>query len=238
MTQLSDGLRTGNVGLGNETGGAVRIINQLPGVANSPVFVYDIVPTQLLNNNIAAAQTVSGALFTISGSTGTTTTTINGVNYIDLGVARSVTASGASSGTTAVDISVTGLDTYLQPMSQTFSGPTASALTQTTKTFRYVRAVAASGNTVSGVSIGTGDVYGMPYRVDAFGYVVFNWNNTVITAATGFTAASAATATLYTGDVRGAYTVQSASDGTKRLTAFIFVKNPDTVAGAYGVTQA
>lgn len=238
MTQISDGIRTGNVGLGNETGGAVRLISQAPGFPNSPVFVYDIVPTQLLNTAIAAAQTVSGGLFTLSSATGTTTTTINGVNYIDLGAARSVTASGASSGTTGVDITITGLDTYLQPMTQTFSGPTSALQTATTKTFRYVRTVGTSGNTVSGVSIGTGDVMGLPYRVDAFGYVIFNWNNTLITASTGFTAASSAAATAFTGDVRGAYTVQSASDGTKRLTAFIFAKNPDTVAGTYGVTQA
>lgn len=234
MTHFSDGVRTGNAGFDSST----RVVNQPPGGANSPIFVYDIVPATLQNNNIAAAATVSGGSWTVSGGTGTTTTTINGINYVDLGVARNVTASGAVN-VVAVDITVTGLDDVtLQPMTQTFSGPTASAQTGTLKTFRYVRSVATAGNTVGNVSIGTGDVFGLPYRTDAFGYVQLTWNNIGITSVTGFGTASTATATPFTGDVRGVYSVPSVSDGTKRLVAFIFLKNPDTNAGLYGVAQA
>jgi hypothetical protein len=229
-------LRLGDAGNGDTSTNVA--FNQALGASVSPVYVYDVVPTQTNVSNIAPAATVSNGAWTISSATGVTTTTINGVSYVDLGCQRNITASGASTGVTAVDITFAGLDDYFKGVTCTFSGPSSTALTSSIKTVRYVRTVYTSGNTTSNVSIGTGDVFGLPYRVDAFGYTVLNWSSTVITANTGFTAAVTTTATAYTGDTRGTYLVPSASDGTKRLTAFIYVKNPDTMTGLYGVTQA
>lgn len=238
MTHFSDVIRTGSAGLSPDTRATPNTGGD-PGVATSPVFVYDIVPSQLLPDNIAAAQTVSGApgSFTISGGTGTTTTTINGVSYVDLGCARAVSFTGVS-GTSAVPVSVAGLDDYKQPLTQTITGPDSVETVNTTKTFRYVSAATASGNTVEDVSIGTADIFGLPYKSSAFGYNLINWDSTVITANTGFTAAVTTTATATTGDVRGTYAVQSASDSSKRLTVFQYIQNPNSTNGAYGVPQA
>jgi len=38
--------------------------------------------------------------------------------------------------------------------------------------------------------------------------------------------------------VRGTYTPPSATDAAKRLTAYIFLADPDSKAGLYGVPQA
>lgn len=235
MTHFSDGVRTGQAGF---NGTLPPGIATQPGTATSPIFVLDVLPTATLTNNLAAAATVSNAAWTISGSTGTTTTTINGVSYVDLGCSRNITASGASTAVTAVDITATGLDEYLVPVTATFSGPASTALTSSVKTMRYFRSAYTSGNTTSNVAIGTGDVIGFPYRVNDAGYVRSAWNGDQITTSVGFTAGDTTTATAYTSDVRGTQLLPSASDGTARFVAFIYVKDPDSVTGLYGVTQA
>jgi hypothetical protein len=215
----------------------------IPGVATSPIFVYSIVPPTLDAAAIGAAAAVSAAAWTLAAATGTTTVTINGTSYIDLGVQRSVTLSGAQTSAVAVNATITGLDNYLVPLTQTISSPVSTAIVATTKTFRYipvVGGVTAAGNTVGTVSVGTGDVFGLPYVVNNWGDVDVTWNSVKATASTGFVAAvTTSPATAYTGDVRGTYAVQTtASDSTRRLVAWVYISNPNTRAGAYGVVQA
>jgi hypothetical protein len=239
MTHFSDNIRTGQV---------FRATNGTNGTDTSPVYVYATTPPVLSATALAAAQTVSGGSFTLQAGSGVTTTTIQGTTYYDLGVARCLRAVGAVSGVTATNITVTGLEeTVLSdgtlgpgyPMTITFSGPADGLTTTTTKAIRYVRSVTAAGNTTSGVSIGTTDTFGFPYKVANFGDVIINWNNALITASTGWTAAvTTSPATATTGDVRGTYAVQSgASNDSLVFRAWIFVKDPDTETGLYGQAQ-
>jgi hypothetical protein len=215
----------------------------VPGVSNTPIYVYSIVPPTKDAAAFGAAAAVSAGNWTLAASTGTTTVTINGTSYIDLGVARSVTLSGAQTSAVAVDVTVTGLDDYRVPVTQTLSSPASTALVQTAKTFRYIPitgGVSTAGNTVGTVSVGTGDIFGLPYVVNNWGDVRITWNSITATASTGFVAAvTTSPATAYTGDVRGTYAVQTtASDSSRRMVAWIYISNPNTRAGAYGVVQA
>ena len=100
--------------------------------------------------------------------------------------------------------------------------------------------VVPDDTSASTVSVGTADVFGFPLRADAFAYVPIYWNNTLITASTGFVAAvTTDPATVSTGDVRGTYAVQTASDDTKKLQVF-WRPNAANISqvGQFGVAQA
>jgi len=238
MTHVSDNYRTGQV---------FRTFNGTNGAAMSPIYVFAVTPAALSATALAAAQTVSGANFTLQAGSGVTTTTINGTTYYDLGVARCITATGQIGTVTATTLTVQGYEETVltdgtrgpgAPMTISFSGPTSGLSTTTTKAIRYIKSIASDGNTTSGVSIGTADTLGMPYKVANFGDVIMNFNNAVITASTGFTAAvTTSPATATTGDVRGTYALQTPADGTLVFRAFVFVKDPDTETGLYGQAQ-
>lgn len=157
-----------------------------------------------------------------------------------------ITSGGNDSG---INFTVNGYDLYGYPMTQTLAGGNAAAVT-TTKAFKYIASVTHTGSVAGTVQVGTADVFGFPLLVNRFFYVDLFWNNAYITSTTGFTAADTTSpATASTGDVRGTYATQSASDGTKRLQVQVQVSvaNAGTVAGSasaagsptglFGVTQ-
>ncbi|MDE2102983.1 MAG: hypothetical protein KGL39_37410 [Patescibacteria group bacterium] len=155
-------------------------------------------------------------------------------------VSRNVRITSVGNDSTAT-FKVTGYDIYGTLMTETITGANAS-IASGKKAFKYILNIVAAG-TLSGsnVSVGTGDVYGFPMRADFFTYQDIYWNNALITASTGFVAAVTTNpATSTTGDVRGTYAVQSASDGTKKLTIFqsLSPANIGTNTGVTGVTQA
>jgi hypothetical protein len=131
-------------------------------------------------------------------------------------------------------------------MSEAITGPNAT-LASGKKAFKYLSSITYTGSlSGSNVSVGTGDVFGFPIRSDvdvrenAGGDVRVAWNGAAITATTGYLAAVTLAATTTTGDVRGTYAVQSASDGAKRL---VFTQSPSLAnisssTGLFGVAQA
>lgn len=153
-----------------------------------------------------------------------------------------ITSVGDDSGAT---FTVRGYDLYGQPMSEIITGAAAGIATGI-KCFKYIASVTPAG-TLSGsnASVGTGDVFGFPLRIDTFSDAQIFWNSALITASTGFTAAvTTDPATGTTGDVRGKYGVQSASDGSKRLVLRVTPKpsalaatNGLSMTGLLGVTQ-
>lgn len=220
MTHFSDGVRVGrNFDLnGNAT---------LPGSPISAIFVYDVVPIALVANGIAAQQTVSGAgSLTLNGSLASGGT-------VTLDVPRNVIVDAAGAATAV--LTVTGTDAYGVPMSEaiTLNGATAVA---GQKTFKTITSIANSA-TATDVFVGTGDVFGLPYRVDSRNYVQTAWNSAFVTTGTFAAADTTSPATTTTNDVRGTYAVPDAADAVKRLTVWIYVLNDDTRVGLYGVTQ-
>lgn len=151
-----------------------------------------------------------------------------------------IVSAGNDSGITFL---ISGFDIYGFPMTQRLTGANIGTAT-TTKTFKYISSIVPSGNTAAAVTVGTTDVYGFGLRADQWGYVYLVWAGTTVTASTGFTAADTTNpATNLTGDVRGKYATQSASNGTNRLEMEVL---PNIVAlnvtpitnGLFGVPQA
>lgn len=238
MTNFSDGVELGNAGgLGDTRVNPIRSWSGggFQGVPISPIAVYSVVP---VTGTLAASQTVTSNNFTLSSAGGITTTTIGGTLYYDVGCARTLVFTGAVTPQTAIVMVISGKDDYLQNLTQTMTGPTGTGTAETLKAFRYVAGIYASGNTTSAVSVAVGDKLGLPFCVTSVDFAYFSWAGTKVTSSGGFSGAvttSPSTAAL--GDVRGVYTVSSASDGAKRFTAWININDPDSVTGAFGVAQ-
>jgi hypothetical protein len=145
------------------------------------------------------------------------------------------TSGGNDSGIT---FTATGYDVYGYPIHETVTGANAGVASGA-KAFKFVTSITHTGSVASTLSVGTGDVYGFPIYSQIFGDVSVVWNSARITANSGYTAGVTTTATATTGDVRGTYAVQSASDGTKSLQVFSapLVANVGSITGLFGVTQ-
>jgi len=155
-------------------------------------------------------------------------------------MARNVTITSVGNDSAATFL-VSGWDTYGIPMSERITGANAT-IAAGKKAFKFVASIVPAG-TLSGsnVSVGVGDVFGFPLYSAAFTYLQIWWNSALISATTGYLAGvTTSPATTTTGDTRGTYAVQSASDGTKRLTIFQTVRPADlgSLTGMFGVTQA
>lgn len=206
------------------------------GVGIAPFQFFDVVPLVIVANNIATSQTPTGAV-TLTAGTGVTSATVNGTSVLALDCARCVTVTGVG-GTSAVNFTIVGFDDYQQPMSEVLLGPAGATTTTTAKAFRYITSITVASTTTAAITIGTSDTIGLPYRADKVEYVNMCYAGARITASTGFTGADTTSpATTTTDDVRGTYALQSASDGSKRFTAEIYLKNVDTVTGVWGVKQ-
>ena len=222
MTHFSDGVRAGRNFANNGTASE-------PGVAMSPMFVYDIVPVAFSATAVAAAQAVAGAgNLTINGGSAT-----GGVATFD--VPRTITIVSTNAGDTTQTATVTGTDVYGLAMSEliTFNGTTAVT---GQKAFKTVTRVAISAALTGNGSTGSTDVFGFPFRANTRNYVLTAWNGAFVTTGT-FAAADATVATTTTNAVRGTYAVPDAADGSKRLTLWMFIFDDDTQTGLYGVTQ-
>lgn len=155
-------------------------------------------------------------------------------------IARCVSVTGLSGSTGGV-ATILGADIYGFPMSQALTVAAGATTAVTTKAFKFIYS-ATFNFTDAGhnYTVGTADVFGLPMRTAVFPEAFIWWNNTLITATTGFVGADTTSpATTVTGDVRGTYAVQSASDGTKVLAAAISpgLLAITTAAGLFGVSQ-
>lgn len=157
-------------------------------------------------------------------------------------VARAVSIlvqSGGIGGTMLIQ----GSDLYGFPQTEKItvaSSPTGTTSTNGKKAFKFISAATPQFSDAKSYSIGTSDIYGFPLRSDSFAYTDISWAGTPVVSSAGYVAAISSAATNTTGDVRGTYAVQSASDGTKALQIFQYVSvaNVSTIAGLFGATPA
>lgn len=245
------------------------VSNKVYGFLSNVCQCIDAVPSTIADNNIAASQSPgtsaltlvssSGAGITVSTSItrGDTGATVTGLLAIDTAMAGvgfgqdltvnmwdptkaisrnvRITSGGNDTGITFL---VVGYDLYGYPMSEAITGA-SGGVASGAKAFKYITSITPSAAVATTAKAGTGDVIGMPLRVDRWAFIRATYNDTGLTASTGFTAAVTTTASTTTGDVRGTYALQAASDGTKRLQVFITpsVANVNSLNGLFGVVQ-
>ena len=144
----------------------------------------------------------------------------------------------STSNLSGLTITIRGYDVYGYPLTVTRAGPNNNTV-NTLKAFKYIASVTPSASNAGTMSVGTADIYGIPLRTDAFGYLTIFWNDTLITANTGFVAAvTTDPSTALIGDVRGTYATQTASDGTKKLQMFWRPKAANlSQTGIWGIAQ-
>lgn len=161
-------------------------------------------------------------------------------------LARNVRVKSAGSDVGAT-FTVAGYDIYGYPMSEAITGAGAGSTASGKKAFKFVTSITPSG-TLSGsnVSAAPGDVYGFPLQNQGWPFISIFWGAppaTGISSTTGWTGAvTTSPATTTTGDVRGTYATQTASDGTNRLTILVtmpvaLLANANPAVGLFGVTQ-
>jgi hypothetical protein len=206
--------------------------------------VREIAPAALAANNImASASPGAGAITLVSASgAGVTIVTVAGVNRLRLDTPRAVryVSGGNDSGIT---FTMSGYDEFGVAMSETVTGANAGTATGK-KAFLDIVSVTHTGSVAGTLTIGTTDVYGFPFRADLFAYTEIFWNDILLTKSTStFVAADTTTATATTGDVRGTWTANSASDGTKRMQIVQMIPNLSPVTttaqtASLGVTPA
>jgi len=202
----------------------------LRGGITSPVFIYEVTPAALSANAISTSQAVSGAgNLTITGALATA-----GVATMD--VPRNVTITSSSGTDTTQTATFTGTDVYSVPVVETvtLTGTTAA---QGLKAFKTVSRIAMSAATSGNITAGSGDKFGLPYRINKKGSLQAFWDATWNNGSGTTTLAVTSTATATTGDVRGTYLPATASDATRTLALWIYMDDVDSNNGLYGVDQ-
>lgn len=202
------------------------------------VYIFDVVPATLSATAVCAAQAVAAAGYaTINGASAS-----GGTATLDCTRIVSIVSSSASD--TTQTVTITGTDYWGQVQTQALT-ITGTTTVNSTKTFKKVTAVYVSAAMVGNLSVGSGDVFGLPYRVTDAGYLLrTGWAGAVADNAGTFVAAVTTTASSTTGDVRGTFApTGSAANGSRRLVIAIGLTaaaaGPDaTQTGAIGVTPA
>jgi hypothetical protein len=148
-----------------------------------------------------------------------------------------ITAANGASGT--VVFTIKGYDIYGYPQTEQIT-PANNTQTLGLKAWKYISSITPATSDAHNYSIDTTDTIGFPLLAAAFEYTDIFMDGSLITANTGFVAPDATSpATATTGDVRGTYALQTASNNADRLVMFVTpsVANIGTTAGLVGVTQ-
>lgn len=170
---------------------------------------------------VAASQSVgAGAAFAINGG-------LASGGVATFATPRNVVAAW----TTASVLTITGTDEYGSIMVEV----TASAQTHTgKKAFKTITSITSSAS-ITGATVGSGTVIGLPLRVDENGLIIAKQAGA--TDAATFVEADTTTATGTTGDVRGTVSFAQAPNGSILFAVLIKCADPSTKVGAYGVKQ-
>lgn len=165
---------------------------------------------------------------TTAGSTTTFATTYNEDKMATYG--RNVTVVGSAVSVDPV-VTVHGFDYLGQPMSEEI---TANATTSVAgkKAFKKITKIEWTASTAAGnIDVGWGDVLGLPFK--ATGVVDEYENGAKVATAGTFVAAVTATQTATTGDPRGTYDPNSATDGSKEFKLTVLLDHSNLHGNAH-----
>jgi len=133
-----------------------------------------------------------------------------------------ITSAGDDSAKT---FTVTGTDEYGVTVKETITGANADVASGK-KAFKTVTAVAISANSASTVTIGTGDVLGLPFFLPGTAHVFRELQDGSAATAGTVVKGDASKATATTGDVRGTYDPNAACDGAKAFQLMVVGADP------------
>jgi hypothetical protein len=245
-THFADGVRVGPI-LGTQFKAGANVLSpstvvptpvdrSAPGIYVTPTSWHDIIPFAVSTANVAALQTPGAAgyitLLNVSNAGITWMATYEntsgplGAGVIKLDVPRNITVTGVTN-TTAANFTIFGWDQYGQPMVETITGPVGAATVVGVKAWNYIQGIYASAGTAQNISVGVGNVYGLPYFLGDANYLTTQRYNGALDVGT-IVVADPRTATATTGDVRGTYAPASNADSTKRLTLNMYNASGDT----------
>ncbi len=133
-------------------------------------------------------------------------------------------------------ITVTGTDKYGAPLVENIT-TNGTTLVKGKKAFKTVTSVTTATDTTGVLTVGSGDILGLPFALDTVGDL-FLANEAGIVATIGTVVAAVTTnpATAITGDVRGTYVATDTLDGAATIVVYYFPKGRKTITG-YGVPQ-
>lgn len=172
-------------------------------------------------NAIALSQAVVSTTFVLNGA-------LAAGGVATLPTPRNVVAAW----TNAAILTIVGTDEYGSIMTEVSASGTSHTGKKAFKTITSI----TSNASITGATVGTGVVIGLPYRVDINGLIIAKVDNAT-DAATFVPAVTTDPATGTTGDIRGTVTFASAPDGTKQYAVFFKVADPSSKVGAFGVLQ-
>lgn len=188
------------------------------GTPLTPIVQVDLgVPATASANAICTSQSVTGGVAAV-------------ITAGTIDVPRNVVAAWTN---TAV-VTVTGTDKY----GKTLVESSASGTSFTgKKAFKTVTSVVFSAS-VTGATVGTGVVLGLPYRLGGkydilAGYVDSTLENATSTVVAG----DATTPSATTGDVRGTYSPATAPNGSRQYRVWMKIFGLASRAESYGVNQ-
>lgn len=152
-----------------------------------------------------------------------------------------VTTHGSS--VVAMTILITGLDEYGVVTSElvTVAATGTTQTDATLKTFKSITSIAliaAADAEANTVNIGTGDVLGLPYRIDSGEVVsIIEADNMIPTTGTLVFADTTDPATTTTGDVRGTYNPTQTLNGSLVTRLLVMVSGRASKVDAFGIDQ-
>lgn len=205
------------------TGGSYGVPTGPVNTVTSAIVVGGQPPVVGVSNAIALSQSIN------TGTPGLVNGALATAGVATLDVPRNVIAAW----TGAAILTVTGTDYYGQ--AQTESSASGTSFTGK-KAFSTVTSVTVGAN-VTGCTVGTGNVLGLPFRIVPAGLLAPIFDGAA-DAGTVVVADETNPATSTSGDVRGTYAPAGTLNGAKYVAALLKVADNTTQVGAFGVTPA
>lgn len=196
-----------------------------------------VAPCQVIQVNIGAPDvadvdgvSVSQAVAAPGNLTITGALATGGVATFD--VPRGIVIDGTDAADTTQTLTIYGTDEYGEAVVETIASNGTTAVNGK-KAFKTVTRVAASAAYAGSVFVGSSDVLGLPFFLADGDLVIKEMDDDAAVTNGTFVAGVLSEATATTGDVRGTYDPNSATDGSKVFRLWILTADP----GYMGATQ-
>ena len=202
-----------------------RVYLQLEVVGNGVVIngVKRTVPATVGYINLGSPLAASAAGIAAAQTPAAAGNLVLAANALD--VPRNITETGVAA-TIAHTLTVTGVDEYDKPMVETITGAVGATTVAGKKAFKSVSNIAVSGGTTGAITVGWGDVLGLPLFLQDSDFVLKEIQDDAAAVAGTFVNGDQAKPTATTGDVRGTYDPNAACNGAIAFRLAVAVPDP------------